>query len=687
MIRNRLLGNNLKTKRLMSNSITALDGARSAIINCKYSFGPGNNATLVEQVLKSRPWWSPAEDEKDFNLRWQQLTPPPMRFNSMCSTMRRTVFNHLPGNGVLHSKVSLYQILLRKLGKPALDFLPVTYILTVPHEREKFKRHFAALASAIDKYKVFQSTEYTDRQDVLESAEKAMTQSNKSEVDTSAETILTEEQIVRSKSSISMELSSTPVQNNMKNLWIVKPIGLNRGRGIKIITNPENAIEHMKGCQERAKEEQKSRVTKVDNQEQHIDDTPTVDKIANVNTLMSFIVQKYIEEPFLIDGRKFDIRTYSMITSDGDVYIYNHGYLRLTSAQYSLDTTDTTVHLTNNAVQKNISGYNQFEDGNMLHFKDLDAQMRACDDSISETHFTDFIWPIIKRIMTVVLVAFGKTVLGAHTCDGCFELFGFDFMITSKNDGYRPILIEINSNPCLSLSSVVLWEILPKMLDDIMDLTIDKLFPPPRVHRDKIKKLYADVKSGKYPSTNLLFTGKPDSKTTFPELRWNGLKMEYPAVTRLNMFTQVMQRWKPCGGLDVEKNVQENEGKMLLRLLNDSDIGRFQPARGFIHTYIVQANRSGGKGGSSGNKRAIHRMLKNAENEKDMVVGRSETGIRRHSPSKIIALSDRSISSVPKRKSIVHETKSVQSRDSSAPDSIGKTPSVSEIGSEVATEC
>lgn len=657
----------------MINSIAALDSIRHSTVVCKYSFGPGNNAALVEQVLRSRPWWTQTEDENDFNLRWQQLTPPPMRFASMCSTMRRTVFNHLPGNGTLHSKVSLYQILLRKLGKPALDFLPVTYILTVPHEREKFRRHFMALASAIDRYKASQSVKDPEAPEPV----------NNFDEDAAPEPVCTEEQAVRSKSSINVELSSTPFQSNMRNLWIVKPIGLNRGRGIKVVTTPEDAIEHMKGCQERAKNEQKTKATVSENSEQHLDDAATIDKITNVNTSMSFIVQKYLEEPFLVDGRKFDIRTYALITSDGNAYVYEYGYLRLTSAKYSLDTTDATVHLTNNAVQKNINGYNQFEDGNMLHFKDLDAQLCASDDSLSKTHFTDTLWPIMKRIMTVVLIVFGKTVLGAHTCDGCFELFGFDFMIDGKNNGYRPILIEINSNPCLALSSIVSWELLPKMLDDLMDLTIDKLFPPPRVYRDKIGKVYAEARSGKRASVDLFFTGKPDAKIPSVELRWNSLKADQPAVTRLNMFTQVMQRWKPYG-LEVEKHAQEDEGKMLLKLLNDPAIAAFQPAYGYMHSHITQTNASGSKGGSSGNRRASHKGGKDTLGERE--IGRSETGIKRRHLPKAITLSDRSLSNIPKRKSAVHDTKNGQSQDFSAPSSIGKTSLTSDTGSEINTE-
>ena len=55
----------------------------------------------------------------------------------------------------------------------------------------------------------------------------------------------------------------------------------------------------------------------------------------------------------------------------------------------------------------------------------------------------------------------------------CFEIFGYDFIL--DND-FNPWILEINNNPGLGISSPVIQKLVPRMIDDALRLTIDKVF-------------------------------------------------------------------------------------------------------------------------------------------------------------------------------------------------------------------
>lgn len=69
------------------------------------------------------------------------------------------------------------------------------------------------------------------------------------------------------------------------------------------------------------------------------------------------IVQPFMENPLLINNRKFDMRTYVLVTSISPlrVYMYNEGLVRFAASNYSANSTRTGAkdqYLTNTSVGK-----------------------------------------------------------------------------------------------------------------------------------------------------------------------------------------------------------------------------------------------------------------------------------------------------------------------------------------------
>ena len=76
-----------------------------------------------------------------------------------------------------------------------------------------------------------------------------------------------------------------------------------------------------------------------------------------------YLISKYVSNPHLIDGLKYDLRIYVLVTSFDPlkVYLFKEGLTRFATEKYSTNLTSLKkrfVHLTNYSVnKKNVEGY------------------------------------------------------------------------------------------------------------------------------------------------------------------------------------------------------------------------------------------------------------------------------------------------------------------------------------------
>jgi tubulin polyglutamylase TTLL9 len=80
----------------------------------------------------------------------------------------------------------------------------------------------------------------------------------------------------------------------------------------------------------------------------------------------AYVVQRYINNPLLVGGKKFDLRLYVLVTCYKPLtgYLYREGFARFTTQRYdSEDLENSEVHLTNVAIQKHSTEYNRDNGG------------------------------------------------------------------------------------------------------------------------------------------------------------------------------------------------------------------------------------------------------------------------------------------------------------------------------------
>ena len=148
------------------------------------------------------------------------------------------------------------------------------------------------------------------------------------------------------------------------NVWILKATGFNRGFGIHCF-NTTNQLyrllyDYYETCPLMQAAETIARCMNQLPKSQEEPESQKPNKVAKESSKklelksFSFVVQKYLERPLLIAGRKFDIRVWVLVTQRREVFCFREGYIRTSSSKFSLAPEKIAlpqINLTNNAVQ------------------------------------------------------------------------------------------------------------------------------------------------------------------------------------------------------------------------------------------------------------------------------------------------------------------------------------------------
>ena len=394
-------------------------------IKFQYCVYPGNYGKLIDILMEKRTdKWIKTDIElvKYCDFIWSPL-PGVIDFNY--SSEKKQYINHLEFSSNISNKLNLYYNLIRHCENRKInlfDYFPFSICLSLSQNNfmtqiESFKKFCTELPSYTPKSEV----KYVEKFNILGSKRTGETQT----------------------------INIPQTYNTGKNMWIIKPINLNRGRCIQVLNDTNTIVEYLLKIQEMKKIEGENANFKCE----HV------------------ILQKYLEKPLLYQGRKFDIRIWILIIGGQEnfVYIFKQGHLKATCGEYDINSSSPFIHLTNYSVQKHNVDFSKKEIGNEISYQDFQDEL---DKKNTGKNFLKDIYP---KIVYIIRLAIGssKSNINHLNRSNCFEIFGCDFILDEK---YKPYLLEINMNPGLEISSPLISKLVPRMVDDALKLTIDKKY-------------------------------------------------------------------------------------------------------------------------------------------------------------------------------------------------------------------
>ncbi|XP_067573185.1 inactive polyglycylase TTLL10 isoform X17 [Pseudorca crassidens] len=231
-------------------------------------------------------------------------------------------------------------------------------------------------------------------------------------------------------------------------MWICKPTASNQGKGIFLLRNQEE-------------------VAALQAKTQSIEDDPIYRKMPfrapQARVVQRFCawaprgaLARYIQNPLLLDGKKFDVRSYLLIACTMPYMVFfGHGYARLTLGLYDPHSSDLCGHLTNQSMQKKSPLYLLLKDDTVWSMEHLN---RHINDKFRKAKRLprDWVFTTFAKRMQQIMAHCFLSVKSKLKCKlGYFDLIGCDFLI---DENFKVWLLEMNSNPALHTNCEVLKE-------------------------------------------------------------------------------------------------------------------------------------------------------------------------------------------------------------------------------------
>ena len=181
-----------------------------------------------------------------------------------------------------------------------------------------------------------------------------------------------------------------------------------------------------------------------------------------------YVVQRYMDRPYLIEGLKFDMRIYCLVYGVNPlrVFVFREGLARFATERYTHpqkgNLNHLFMHLTNYAINKKADNFEANEDSaedDVGHKRSVTSVFRHIEEKEAHSGITsDLLWEQVDDIAFKTLASAQPHLQHFYTQAQpddlenslCFQVLGLDIFI---DENLKLWLIEVNTLPSYATDS------------------------------------------------------------------------------------------------------------------------------------------------------------------------------------------------------------------------------------------
>lgn len=244
--------------------------------------------------------------------------------------------------------------------------------------------------------------------------------------------------------------------------WILKPAMSDRAQGIRIFKTVEGLQEIFDSFEGNSDDGE---------QEEEGDDYGVV-----TSHLRHFVVQEYVQNPLLVDGRKFHLRVYVLAVGAIKVYVYQNVLALFAGTKYHPpdgDNVDLRGHLTNTCFQDET-----VDDLSVRVFSDLPIGAEAKQKVMSD----------INAITGDLFAAAVADFVNFQPVPNSIEFFGLDFLV---DENYNVSVLEVNAYPDFKQTGAELQPLVSGLFGATVDIAVAPYFTGVPTSDERLKCVYS----------------------------------------------------------------------------------------------------------------------------------------------------------------------------------------------------